>query len=264
MTSCASPTCGKLRTISFWRCIFCLSSSVRSATFFGGVKKAWKRRKLVPETQMARDRWSEALSTPLVWMSWYSCAERSSGCGSERVGNGWPSVTRMGSTGWAGGWGPSATGVPGVGSLATVAVVRLRFSDFGGGLLGVSLGVSGGGGAASSRARALVDRRGSDMMKLASERWWKNIGDGTGPRRVISRPGCWRMRLGFAFQTSPDLAPVLSYTASRPEGMVLRRLMHRKHHYTNSCTLQATSVIPFTPPAQLGMNQAYALRQAFS
>jgi hypothetical protein len=46
--------------------MFCLSSSVRSATLFDDVKKAWKSLKLVPDTHIAQDRWSEALSTPLA------------------------------------------------------------------------------------------------------------------------------------------------------------------------------------------------------
>lgn len=43
-------------------------------------------------------------------------------------------------------------------------LVRLRFSDDLAALTGVSLGSSGAAGAASSRARALVDRRGSDIV----------------------------------------------------------------------------------------------------
>lgn len=59
----------------------------------------------------------------------------------------------------------SVTGVAGVESFATV--VRLRFNDFEPVLLGVSFGGSGvATGAASSRARVRVDRRGSDMARL--------------------------------------------------------------------------------------------------
>jgi hypothetical protein len=58
---------------------------------------------------------------------------------------------------------PSATGVVGVESL-TAMLVALRFSDAFAPLTGFSFGVSGAAGAASSRARALVDRRGSDIL----------------------------------------------------------------------------------------------------
>ncbi|KAJ4985305.1 hypothetical protein SVAN01_09250, partial [Stagonosporopsis vannaccii] len=54
-------------------------------------------------------------------------------------------------------------GVPGVDSL-TATLVRLRFSVALAPFAAVSLGVAGAGGAASSRARALVDRRGSVMV----------------------------------------------------------------------------------------------------
>lgn len=70
----------------------------------------------------------------------------------------------MGRAGWDGGCASSAAGVPGVASFDGATLGRLRLSDLDGGLLGVSLGGSGGGGAASSLARALVDRRGSDML----------------------------------------------------------------------------------------------------
>jgi hypothetical protein len=57
---------------------------------------------------------------------------------------------------------PSVMGVEGAESL-TARLVRLRFNDDLAPLAGFSLGVSGAAGAASSRARALVDRRGSDI-----------------------------------------------------------------------------------------------------
>lgn len=61
-------------------------------------------------------------------------------------------------------------GVDGVGSF-TAMLPRLRFPVAFPPFTGVSLGVSGAG-AASSRARALVDRRGSDMTTWAIECTW--------------------------------------------------------------------------------------------
>jgi hypothetical protein len=57
---------------------------------------------------------------------------------------------------------PSWVGVDGVESL-TAMVESLRFSDALAPRATFAIGVSGAAGAASSRARALVDRRGSDM-----------------------------------------------------------------------------------------------------
>lgn len=76
------------------------------------------------------------------------------------VGSGWPSISLRGSVCFGGSGVPSVTGVDGVDSFTTV-LVRLRFNDALALLTGVSLG---GSGAASSRARALVDRRGSDIV----------------------------------------------------------------------------------------------------
>lgn len=67
---------------------------------------------------------------------------------------------------------PSGTGgVDGVGSWAG-KLVRLRFNDAFVPRAGFSLGVSGGAGAAgaaSSRARVLVDRRGSDISSAGTD-----------------------------------------------------------------------------------------------
>jgi hypothetical protein len=165
MTSWASmaPTWGKFFSISFCRALACLSASVRSDTFLGMVYFLWKVRKLTPDTHTARDRCSEALSTPLCWMFCHSVDGSSSGCGSGSVGSGWPSAMRRGSTGLEGCCDASATGVPGAESL-TATLGRLRFNVDLGPFAGFSLGVSGVGGAASSRARALVDRLGSVIM----------------------------------------------------------------------------------------------------
>lgn len=84
------------------------------------------------------------------------------------MGRGWPSIRRKGKVCF-GVWSPvSLPGVDGVGSLITM-LARLRFNvdlaPFAG--VSFSFGVSGTG-AASSRTRALVDRRGSDMLNDAS------------------------------------------------------------------------------------------------
>ena len=158
-----APTWGKFFSISFCRALACLSASVRSDTFLGMVYFLWKVRKLTPDTHTARDRCREALSTPLCWMFCHSADGSSSGCGSGSVGSGWPSAMRRGSTGLEGCCDASATGVPGAESL-TATLGRLRFNVDLGPFAGFSLGVSGVGGAASSRARALVERLGSVMM----------------------------------------------------------------------------------------------------
>jgi hypothetical protein len=152
------PSSGKFLRRSFCRVCFALSSSVRSAGFLGWLKNLWKTRKLTPETHTARDRSSEALSTPLCWMSCHSLAGSSRGCGSGSVGSGRPSLIFRGSV-CLGPWGLSTVGVESL----TAMLVRLRLSVDLALLAGVSFGVSGAAGAASSRARALVDRRGSVM-----------------------------------------------------------------------------------------------------
>lgn len=159
------PTWGKFFSISFCRALAALSLSVRSATFLGSVYFLWKVRKLTPDTHTARERCSEAPRTPLCWMFCHSAAGSSSGCGSGSVGSGWPSTSLSGSVclGACAAVSPAPTGVPGVDSL-TATLARLRFSVDLGPFAGFSLGVSGAGGAASSRARALVDRRGSVML----------------------------------------------------------------------------------------------------
>lgn len=155
-----TPSSGKSLKRFFCRVCLALSSSVRSAGFFGWLKNLWKTLKLTPDTQTARDRSIEALSTPLCCMSCHSLAGSSRGCGSGSVGSGWPSAMRRGNVCF-GAWGLS---VAGVGSAITT-LDRLRLSvdadlvPF----AGFSFGVSGAG-AASSRARALVDRLGSDML----------------------------------------------------------------------------------------------------
>lgn len=78
------------------------------------------------------------------------------------MGSGAPSTSRRGSVCFGGSGALSPAGVDGATSLTTV-LGRLRFNEDFAALAGVSLGVSGTGGAASSRARALVDRRGSDI-----------------------------------------------------------------------------------------------------
>ena len=170
MTSCASnvPTCGKFFSISFCLALPALSASVRSDVFLGIVCFLWKVRKLTPDTQTARDRWSDALRTPLCWMFCHSVEDRSSGCGSGNVGRGWPSTIRRGSVCFGVCVPTSPIGVLGVESL-TAMLVRLRFRVDFAPFAGFSLGVSGAGGAASSRARALVDRRGSVMFGTLME-----------------------------------------------------------------------------------------------
>lgn len=170
MTNCAStfpPSCGKFLTISFCLWIAILSSSVRSATFFGGVNKAWKSLKLEPETHTARDRCREAASTPLCWTSWYSVAGRSRACGSGSVGKGRPSTILMGSRCLGACCEGSRAGVAGAESFE-MSTTRLRFRELAGLFAAFSLTGSGSGaGAASSRALARVDRRGSDMSRNA-------------------------------------------------------------------------------------------------
>ena len=56
-------------------------------------------------------------------------------------------------------------------------LVRLRFKVDFAPFAGFSLGVSGAGGAASSRARALVDRRGSVMLGLVDRMSWHACAD---------------------------------------------------------------------------------------
>jgi hypothetical protein len=60
--------------------------------------------------------------------------------------------------------------VPGVASFAAAIIGRLRFSNLEGDLLGVSLGVSASGGAASSRARVLVRPSRFRRMRCAEPR----------------------------------------------------------------------------------------------
>jgi len=103
----------------------------------------------------------------------------------------------VGRSGLEGSWGSSsavtAAGVPGlVASFKGVGwrtvLARLRFNDFAGLFEGVSLGVSEASGAvASSRARALVDRRGSDMIMGEDDvRVGKSEeGPGAGPRHGL-------------------------------------------------------------------------------
>lgn len=174
---------GKSFTSIFCLFICCLSASVRSATLFGGTKLAWKSLKLPPEIHTARDRCSEALRTPLCCMSWYSDAGRSRACGSGKVGRGFPSTTRVGRVSFGGCSTGSGTGVAGVDSLGAT-VTRLRFNIFADDLAGVGFGGSGvWAGGASSRARALVDRRGSVMD---DSRRVAGLGNGCGGRESAS------------------------------------------------------------------------------
>ena len=87
---------------------------------------------------------------------------------------------RRGSVCLGGNGAPSVMGVEGAESL-TARLVRLRFNDDLAPLAGFSLGVSGAAGAASSRARALVDRRGSDMSWAGRSSF----------RHVIFKTQCW-------------------------------------------------------------------------
>ena len=82
------------------------------------------------------------------------------------MGSGWPSVILRGKVCFGVGNTVSPIGVPGVESLMAI-LARLRFNVDLAPFAGFSLGVSGAAGivgAASSRARALVDRRGSVML----------------------------------------------------------------------------------------------------
>jgi hypothetical protein len=93
----------------------------------------------------------------------HSAEDRSRGCGSGRVGSGWPSTILRGRVCFGVCCAPSPTGEPGTESL-TAMLVRLRFNVDFAPFAGFSTDDSGAAGAASSRARALVDRRGSVMV----------------------------------------------------------------------------------------------------
>lgn len=160
------PSSGKFLKRSLCRNVLALSSSVRSAVFLGWVKNLWKTLKFTPDIHTARDCSMEALSTPLCCMFCHSLAGSSSGCGSGSVGSGWPGSIRSGSVCLGPCSAASVVGVDEVASL-TARLGRFRFNVALAPFTGVSLGASGAG-AASSRARALVDRRGSDMVLMAS------------------------------------------------------------------------------------------------
>ena len=79
------------------------------------------------------------------------------------------------------------TGVDGVDSLAAATLVRLRFNDAFVPRAGFSFGVSWATGAASSRARALVDRRGSDIWVCHCRGWDVNCALSAARRRDTRR-----------------------------------------------------------------------------
>ena len=230
MFSLSPPIWGKLRIISFCFWLLALSSSVRSATFLGCVKCLWKVRKLTPEVHTARERSRDASSTPLCCMFCHSFTGRSRGCGAGRVGSGWPSSRRSGSVCLGGRGAPSAVGVEGVPSFTTM-LARLRFNDALAALPAVSFGVSGSAGAASSRARALVDRRGSDIAcatraqrraapKLQCEKLGWDLATALQPtRRASLQPLC------------PALLVKVHPSSSAPTGTILVR-SHKNHART--------------------------------
>jgi hypothetical protein len=102
----------------------------------------------------------------------------------------------------------TAAGVEGAESL-TARLVRLRFNDDLAALAGFSLGVSGAAGAASSRARALVERRGSDMSCTGRDNG----------HHVINRDG-WRV--------APCICPTLP-DAFRGDGTLACAARHSGH-----------------------------------